>query len=111
MPLRRAAFKRAVTNLVANAARYATKVKLSSTITENQLLIHVDDNGPGIARDKRDEVFQPFVRLDNARTQYEGASTGLGLSIARDIVHSHGGEITLDDSPLGGLKATIAIPL
>ncbi len=111
LPLRRAAFKRAVTNLVANAARYATTVKLSSAISEKQLFIHVDDDGPGIPPDKRNEVFQPFVRLDNARTQYEGASTGLGLSIARDIVHSHGGVITLEDSQLGGLKATIAMPL
>ena len=111
LPLRRAAFKRAVTNLVANATRYATKVKLSSAITEKQVLIHVDDDGPGIPHDKRIEVFLPFVRLENARTQYEGASTGLGLSIARDIVHSHGGHITLNDSELGGLKATIQIPL
>ncbi len=111
LALRPAAFKRAVTNLVANAARYATSVKLSSTFTAKQMLIHIDDNGPGIPLAKRDEVFQPFVRLDDARTQYEGANTGLGLSIARDIVHSHGGEIRLDDSPLGGLKATISIPL
>ncbi len=111
LPLRRAAFKRAVTNLVANAARYATTVKLSSALTDKQLLIEVDDDGPGIPSDKRNEVFQPFVRLDNARTQYEGASTGLGLSIARDIVHSHGGEIILQDSALGGLKATIVLPL
>ncbi|MCP4934626.1 MAG: HAMP domain-containing protein [bacterium] len=111
LPLRRAAFKRAVTNLVANAARYASTVKLSSAITTKQLLIHIDDDGPGIPAAKREEVFQPFVRLEDARTQYEGANTGLGLSIARDIIHSHGGEILLDDSALGGLKATIAMPL
>ena len=111
LPLRKAAFKRAVTNLVVNATRHATQVRLSSTVTEKQVLIEVDDNGPGIPRKNRDEVFLPFVRLDNARTQYEGASTGLGLSIARDIIHSHGGQITLDDSALGGLKATIKMPL
>jgi two-component system, OmpR family, osmolarity sensor histidine kinase EnvZ len=111
LPLRRAAFKRAVTNLVGNAARYANKVALSRTISDGQILIQVDDDGPGIDIDKREDVFQPFVRLDNARTQYEGASTGLGLSIARDIVRSHGGEIILGDSKLGGLKATIHIPL
>ncbi len=111
LPLRRASFKRAVTNLVANATRYASKVEISCALTNHQLLIHVDDDGPGIAKEMREEVFQPFVRLDNARTQYEGASTGLGLSIARDIVHSHGGQIILEDSPLGGLKASIQIPL
>ncbi len=111
LPLRRAAFKRAITNLVSNAARFANRVRLSRTLSDSHVFIHVDDDGPGIAKDRREEVFQPFVRLDDARTQYEGASTGLGLSIARDIVHSHGGEITLDDSPLGGLRATIQIPL
>lgn len=111
LPLRRAAFKRAMTNLVSNAARFADKVEMTCTTTDKLLSIHIDDNGPGIAKEKREDVFQPFVRLDNARTQYEGASTGLGLSIARDIVHSHGGQIILDDSPLGGLKATIQLPL
>ncbi len=111
LPLRRAAFKRAITNLVSNATRYAKKVELSSLRTTTHMLIHIDDNGPGIPPDKRKEVFSPFVRLDNARTQYEGGSTGLGLSIANDIVHSHGGKITLKDSRLGGLRATIQIPL
>ncbi|MCF6198908.1 MAG: ATP-binding protein [Hyphomicrobiaceae bacterium] len=111
LPLRRAAFKRAITNLVSNATRYAQKVELSSLKTPTHILIHIDDNGPGIPPDKRKEVFSPFVRLDDARTQYEGGSTGLGLSIANDIVHSHGGKITLKDSKLGGLRATIQIPL
>lgn len=110
-PLRRAAFKRALTNLVSNATRHADKIRLSCSMKNRRLLIHVDDNGPGIPADKHEEVFQPFVRLDNARTQYEGASTGLGLSIARDIVHSHGGRIVLGKSPLGGLRATVQIPL
>ncbi len=111
LPLRRAVFKRAVTNLADNATRYADTVEVSATKTDKQVFIHVDDDGPGISTHMRDEVFQPFVRLDNARTQYEGASTGLGLSIARDIVHSHGGQISLHTSPLGGLRATIQIPL
>ncbi len=111
LPLRRAAFKRAITNLVSNAARHAEKVRLSRSVFGNRIRICVDDDGPGIDIDKREEVFQPFVRLDDARTQHEGVSTGLGLSIARDIVHSHGGDIILEDSPLGGLRATIEIPL
>ena len=111
LPLRRAAFKRAITNLVSNAVRHAERVELSMHKTTAHLLIHVDDDGPGIPFDKREEVFSPFVRLDNARTQYEGGSTGLGLSIANDIVHSHGGKIILQDSRLGGLRATIQFPL
>ena len=109
--LRRAAFKRAISNLVNNASQYADKVELSSKISENRLFIHVDDDGPGIEPDKREDVFQPFVRLDDARTQREGTNTGLGLTIANDIVHIHGGRIVLATSPLGGLRATIQIPL
>jgi two-component system osmolarity sensor histidine kinase EnvZ len=111
LPVRRNAFKRAVSNLISNAVRYADKVELTADKTDEQLLLHIDDNGPGIPADKRDQVFQPFVRLEDARTQNEGGSTGLGMSIARDIIHSHGGAITLSDSPLGGLRATIQIPL
>jgi two-component system osmolarity sensor histidine kinase EnvZ len=73
------------------------------------LVITVDDDGPGIPPAKREEVFKPFVRLDQARNQ-DSSGTGLGLAIARDIARSHGGDITLEDSPLGGLRAVIRIP-
>ena len=76
---------------------------------EGRLVVYVDDNGPGIPADRREDVFKPFVRLDEARNQDE-SGTGLGLSIARDIARSHGGDITLGDSPLGGLRATISVP-
>ena len=69
------------------------------------LTVTVDDDGPGIPLEMREDVFKPFLRLDDARNQDEGG-TGLGLAIARDIARSHGGEITLGDSPLGGLRAT-----
>jgi two-component system osmolarity sensor histidine kinase EnvZ len=113
LPLRRSAFKRALNNLAGNAARHASRVEMSTRIRRGQILIIIDDDGPGIPEDMRKEVFQPFVRLDDARTQSkDGApNTGLGLAIARDIVHSHGGRISLDDSPLGGLRATIYLPL
>ncbi|TIW38295.1 MAG: two-component sensor histidine kinase, partial [Mesorhizobium sp.] len=65
--------------------------------------------GPGIPREKREEVFKPFLRLDEARN-LDASGTGLGLSIARDIARSHGGDITLEDSPLGGLRAVIRVP-
>ena len=73
-------------------------------------MISVDDDGPGIPHQLREEVFKPFLRLDDARNQDEGG-TGLGLAIARDIARSHGGEIALSDSPLGGLRATVRVPV
>ena len=69
----------------------------------------IDDDGPGIPADKREEVFKPFVRLDNARN-LDASGTGLGLSIARDIARSHGGDIRLEDSPLGGLRVIVRVP-
>ena len=74
-----------------------------------QLVVTVDDDGPGIPEDMREDVFKPFVRLDSARNQ-DASGTGLGLSIARDIARSHGGDIELSDSPMGGLRATIRVP-
>ncbi len=103
------AFSRLLANLIGNALRYARNVEVTATHTDGLLLIVVDDDGPGIPADKREEVFKPFVRLDDARNQDAGG-TGLGLAIARDIARSHGGDIVLDDSPLGGLRAVISIP-
>jgi two-component system osmolarity sensor histidine kinase EnvZ len=74
------------------------------------LTVTVDDDGPGIPLSMREEVFKPFLRLDDARNQDEGG-TGLGLAIARDIARSHGGDITLGDSPMGGLRAAVRIPV
>ena len=72
--------------------------------------ITVDDDGPGIPANQREDVFKPFFRLDDARNQDKGG-TGLGLAIARDIARSHGGEIMLGDSPMGGLRATVRVPV
>ncbi len=110
VPLRRHAFKRAVGNVVSNAVRCADTVAIEAATTRRWLTINVEDNGPGIPEEEREQVFRPFYRLDNARTQATG-STGLGLSIARDIVRGHGGDITLSESGLGGLKATIRVPV
>jgi len=103
------AFNRLVMNLVANAFRYANSVAITATHRKGVLNIIVDDDGPGIPADRREDVFKPFVRLDEARNQ-DTSGTGLGLSIARDIARSHGGDITLDDSPLGGLRAVVRVP-
>jgi two-component system osmolarity sensor histidine kinase EnvZ len=104
------AFKRCLANLLNNAARHGDRIRLEGSCDEKFLQIHVDDDGPGIPAEAREKVFRPFVRLDEARNQDEGG-TGLGLSIARDIARSHGGEIFLGASPLGGLRASVRVPV
>lgn len=103
------AFRRCLGNLVSNAARFAKHVEVTATRSEDYLIITVDDDGPGIPEAEREAVFRPFVRLDHARNQDEGG-TGLGLAVARDIALGHGGDISLGDSPLGGLRATVKLP-
>lgn len=105
-----AAFKRCISNLVSNAARFAQSISITGHRDHRWLTITVDDDGPGIPQAMREEVFKPFLRLDDARNQDEGG-TGLGLAIARDIARSHGGDIMLGDSPLGGLRATVRVPV
>ena len=108
--VRPAAFKRCLANLVSNAARHAPSISITGHRDHRWLTVTVDDDGPGIAPQLREEVFKPFLRLDDARNQDEGG-TGLGLAIARDIARSHGGDILLSDSPLGGLRATVRVPV
>jgi two-component system osmolarity sensor histidine kinase EnvZ len=108
--VRPAAFKRCLGNLVSNAARHAPSISITGHRDHRWLTVTVDDDGPGIAPHLREEVFKPFLRLDDARNQDEGG-TGLGLAIARDIARSHGGDIMLSDSPLGGLRATVRVPV
>jgi two-component system osmolarity sensor histidine kinase EnvZ len=108
--VRPAAFKRCIANLVGNAGRYSSTVAITGHRDHRWLNVTVDDDGPGIPAHLRDDVFKPFLRLDDARNQDQGG-TGLGLAIARDIARSHGGDITLADSPLGGLRANIRVPV
>ncbi len=103
------AFSRLINNVVSNALRYAANVQVTAVHAKGSLIVTVDDDGPGIPEDKREEVFRPFYRLDEARNQ-DASGTGLGLSIARDIARSHGGDITLDESPSGGLRVNIRVP-
>lgn len=103
------AFGRLLDNVISNAFRYAQHVSLKAQHNPGTLTITIDDDGPGIPSEKREEVFKPFVRLDEARNQDE-SGTGLGLSISRDIARSHGGDIALQDSPLGGLRVVIRVP-
>ncbi|MGA8412423.1 MAG: ATP-binding protein [Xanthobacteraceae bacterium] len=104
------AFKRCLANLVSNAARYGKSISITGQRDHRWLIVTVDDDGPGIPSGMREDVFKPFLRLDDARNQDEGG-TGLGLAIARDIARSHGGDITLGESSLGGLRATVRVPV
>ena len=102
--LRADAIRRAFTNLVDNALRHAGRVTVSAVSRGRAVLVHVDDDGPGISAERRESVFRPF------ETGSAGG-TGLGLTIARDIVRAHGGDISLEDSPLGGLRARVRLPV
>jgi two-component system osmolarity sensor histidine kinase EnvZ len=108
--VRPAAFKRCLANLVSNAARFASTISITGHRDHRWLTVTIDDDGPGIPPAMREEVFRPFLRLDDARNQDEGG-TGLGLAIARDIARSHGGDIMLGESPLGGLRVTVRVPV
>jgi len=104
------AFGRLLGNIIGNAARHAKRVDVSAGVAEHMLTVTVDDDGPGIPAEQRADAFRPFVRLDNARNLDE-TGTGLGLAIALDIARAHGGDLKLDDSAMGGLRATVQIPV
>jgi len=104
LSLRVDAVRRAITNLVDNARRHARHVALAASPQGRAVLVTVDDDGPGISPERRESVFRPFESS-------EAGGTGLGLTIARDIVRAHGGEIVLEESPLGGLRARIRLPV
>jgi len=109
--IRELAVQRALTNLVMNGFHYGKHVRFHAEIIAGErLLLIIDDDGPGIVPEKREEAFKPFSRLDDSRNQ-NIKGVGLGLAIARDIVRSHGGDLTLDTSPQGGLRAVISLPV
>lgn len=104
------AIKRCLDNLIANANRYGSHIWLRAGKRNEFTEIAIDDDGPGIAEESREEVFRPFYRLDQSRNPETGG-TGLGLAIARDIARAHGGDIIMETSPNGGLRALVRLPL
>jgi two-component system osmolarity sensor histidine kinase EnvZ len=107
--VRPGAIRRVVGNLIDNAIGHGQAVRVLAVRRGRSILIEVEDDGPGIPPDKIEDAFKPFVRLDAARSQNR-KGVGLGLAIARDLARSHGGDLTLDRSSLGGLRATLRLP-
>jgi two-component system osmolarity sensor histidine kinase EnvZ len=108
--LRPDAFRRCIANLVSNACRHAQRVAVAAQRREREIDITVDDDGPGIPEAEREVVFRPFFRREKSRNPATGG-IGLGLTIARDVARGHGGDIVLEDSPLGGLRARVTVPI
>ncbi len=100
---------RALTNILTNAGRYATYAQITLGIRDKMAVVTIDDNGPGIPENKRKDVFKAFYRLENSRNKETGG-VGLGMTITKDIVLSHGGDIRLKSSPLKGLRVVISLP-
>jgi two-component system osmolarity sensor histidine kinase EnvZ len=109
LSVRPGAFARLVGNLAQNAERYAKSLHVDARHSAKWLTLTFDDDGPGIPEASREDVFKPFYRLDQARN-LNSSGTGLGLSIALDIARAHGGNVTLAESPQGGLRAVVRVP-
>ncbi len=101
--------KRCLNNLIENSTKFANKIEVNIQKLKSNILIVVEDNGPGIPIKERVNVFKPFYKIDSSRSE-KSSSVGLGLSISSDIIRSHGGKIELGESKLGGLKVTISLP-
>ncbi len=106
---RKLSIKRCLNNLIENSIKFSNKIEINFVILKSNILIVVEDNGPGIPIKERGNVFKPFYKIDKSRSE-KSSSVGLGLSISSDIIRSHGGKIELGDSKLGGLKAIISLP-
>jgi len=104
------ALRRAIDHLVANAARHAdSRVVVEVGADDDEVIVHVDDDGPGIPAEVRDQVVQRFVRLDESRGRDAGGS-GLGLAVTTDVAGAHGGRLTIGEGPLGGARLTLVLP-
>ena len=103
------AVRRGLTNLVANAVKYGDRARVTLAQTAADIVIAVDDDGPGIPEDEMENVFRPLYRVEQWRSRDTGG-TGLGLSVARAVFRAHGGDVTLANRAEGGLRATVTLP-
>ena len=106
---RKLSIQRCLNNLIENSTKFANKIEINFQKLKGNILIYIEDNGPGIPIKERENVFKPFYKIDKSRSQ-KSSSVGLGLSISSDIIRSHGGKIELSDSKFGGLKVLISLP-
>jgi len=106
---RKLSIQRCLNNLIENSTKFANKIEINFKKLKGNILIYIEDNGPGIPIKERENVFKPFYKIDKSRSQ-KSSSVGLGLSISSDIIRSHGGKIELSDSKFGGLKVLISLP-
>jgi two-component system, OmpR family, osmolarity sensor histidine kinase EnvZ len=110
LPLRRESMRRCLSNLLANAKRHGQHVAVRAGRRKNLVEVTIDDDGPGIPPERYEDVFKPFFRLEQSRNPATGG-IGLGLTIARDVARSHGGDVALEPAPGGGLRARIWLPV
>lgn len=110
IPVRPSAMRRAVANVMSNALRHGRKVEAAAIRADDWIEITVDDDGPGVPPESREDIFRPFYRLDRSRNPATGG-VGLGLAIVRDILRGHGGDATLEGSPMGGARARLRLPV
>ena len=106
---RKLSIKRCLNNLIENSSKFGNKIEINFQKLKSNILIIIDDNGPGIPINERENVFKPFYKIDKSRSE-KSSSVGLGMSISSDIIRSHGGKIELSDSKLGGLRVVISLP-
>ncbi|MCF8467918.1 MAG: ATP-binding protein [Sneathiella sp.] len=102
--------RRALSNLIENAAKYGERASIHVRAANRQIIISIDDDGPGIALENMEDVFKPFFRMESSRNRETGG-TGLGLSIAQSAFHSHGGDVTIRNRAEGGLRVEAYLPL
>ena len=106
---RKLSIQRCLNNLIENSTKFANKIEINFQKLKSNIIIHIEDDGPGIPIQERENVFKPFYKIDKSRSK-KSSSVGLGLSISSDIIRSHGGKIELADSKYGGLKVIISLP-
>ena len=101
--------RRCINNLIDNSIRYSKNILVNLEKDNSNILLFIDDDGPGIPKEEYHNIIKPFYKIDKSRSESK-SSVGLGLAISSDIIKSHGGDIKFDKSKLGGLRVIISLP-